>query len=187
VKTSFDQVLRSTLGSNPNDWVEDLARPHREKYALRNLMKLGNAATPALRKGLQHESAKVRVGCCRALDHFMDEDAVPELIENLEHPDPEVRAWALHALACDRCKEGTCRPGEDAVIPLAIRLAKEDPHRGVRKMAVDMLGPSVHRNRDVAALMHYIVANEPDTTIRKVAGWWVPGGSRFEKTKIRGT
>ncbi len=37
-------------------------------------------------------------------DDDPDYDAVPELIENLEHPHPEVRAWALHAMACEPCK-----------------------------------------------------------------------------------
>jgi hypothetical protein len=46
------------------------------------------------------------------LDHFLDEAALPELIENLRDEDDLVRARAMHALACDRCKEGACRSGE---------------------------------------------------------------------------
>jgi hypothetical protein len=46
------------------------------------------------------------------LDHHMDEAALPDLIENLHHENEMVRAWAMHALACDRCKEGSCRPAK---------------------------------------------------------------------------
>src|ERR1051325_2419292 len=102
-------------------WIEDLAVPHRERAAFWALMRTGFAATPALREGLRHPNAKVRNGCCWLLDHFMDEDAIPELIARLGDEDAGVRSAALHALACDRCKEGTCRPGEDEVLTIALR------------------------------------------------------------------
>src|SRR5262245_17021418 len=99
-------------------WVEDLAIRHRAKQALRGLMAAGSLATPALLHGLYHSEPEVRIGCCKVLDHHMDEAALPELLENLHHENEMVRAWAMHALACDRCKEGTCRPGEDQVLPI---------------------------------------------------------------------
>jgi hypothetical protein len=46
-----------------------------------------------------------------------------------------VRAWALHALACDHCKEGDCRLDEDETVPVALRMLKEDRSRKVRTMA----------------------------------------------------
>src|SRR5207245_822733 len=48
---------------------------------------------------------------------FLD-TAVPELIANLRPENARVRANARHALACDRCQEGTRRPGEDDLIPI---------------------------------------------------------------------
>src|SRR5262245_34163125 len=96
-----------------DELIGELAVPHRFKSALRRLMAAGVLATPALRRGLRHDDPDVRVGCCIVLDHFMDDAAVPELIANLEHESARVRSNALHALACDRCKEGACRPGED--------------------------------------------------------------------------
>src|SRR5438445_8792241 len=103
-------------------------------------MAAGMGATPALRRGLRHASPDVRVGCCVVLDHFMDDSALPDLIANLEHDVASVRSWALHALACDRCKEeGACRPGEQDVVPIAIRMLAEDPSPGVRKQAAGML------------------------------------------------
>src|SRR5690348_12436066 len=78
-------------------WVEKLGIAHHAKDALRRLMDAGPLATPAVRRGLQHANPVVRVGCCQVLDHFMDEGALPELIENLAHPNADVRAWAMHA------------------------------------------------------------------------------------------
>ena len=126
--------------------VDHLGVPHRAQAALRQLMAAGLRATPVVRRGLQHDDPAVRVGCCKVLDHYLDEEALPELIENLTHPDDEVRAWALHALACDKCKEGVCRPGETDVIPLAVQMLLTDESRSVRQMAAGLLGPSVHRH-----------------------------------------
>lgn len=86
-------------------FVEDLAVTHRAKHALRCLMTAGSLATAALREGLRHPEPAVRIGCCMVLDHYLDPAAAPELIENLHHENEIVRAWAMHALACDRCKE----------------------------------------------------------------------------------
>src|SRR5688572_22104691 len=81
-------------------WIENLGVEHRAKESLRRLMNAGALATQAVRRGLRHPDPTVRVGCCQVLDHFLDEEALPELIENLTHPSADVRAWAMHALAC---------------------------------------------------------------------------------------
>jgi hypothetical protein len=161
--------------------VDHLAVKHRARPALRELMAAGSDATPALRRGLRHDDANVRIGCCMVLDHHLDEAAVPELIENLAHDDPDVRAWALHALACDRCKEGTCRPREDDVVPLALRMLRDDPSRHARTMAAHMLGPAAHRRDDVAGAL--VAAREGDShpVVRKVAGWYAPGGPIYAR------
>src|SRR5262245_25571939 len=100
-------------------WVEDLAVKHRARHALRGLTAAGARAAAALLEGLRHPEPAVRIGCCQVLDHYLCPAALPELMENLRHENEIVRAWAMHALACDRCKEGSCRPGEDDVLPMA--------------------------------------------------------------------
>src|ERR1043166_6679100 len=120
--------------------VENRGIKHRVKYAQRALMQAGTAATPALRRGLQHHNPDVRVGCEIVLDHYLDEAAVPDLVANLAHEDYRVREWALHALVCERCKEGECHPGENDTIPLALKLLSADPSRRVRVQAVHLLG-----------------------------------------------
>ncbi len=117
------------------------------------------------------------------LDHYLDAAALPELMNNLEHQDPGVRNWALHALACDRCKEGECRPGEDDTVPLAIEKLANDPNRYVRKNAAMLLGPAVHQRTDVVAALERARDNDPDPLVRKVAGWYCPGGPIYQRTK----
>ena len=162
-------------------WVDSLGVAHRAPEALRQLMAAGSRATPVVRQGLQHNDPAVRVGCCKVLDHYLDEEALPELIENLAHPDEEVRAWALHALACDKCKEGACRPGETDVIPLAVQMLLTDESRSVRQMAAGLLGPSVHRHPAVLLALEQARQHDPHPVVRKIAGWFTPGGPRYQR------
>ncbi len=166
---------------NFDSYVEYLGIEYRAKEALRRLMDAGVEATPAVRRGLHHPNPLVRVGCCQVLDHFMDEDALPELIENLGHSDEQVRAWAIHALACDRCKEGVCRPGENDVIPLATEMLLHDSSRRVRQMAAGLLGPSVHRRTDVLDALKFAHQHDPHPVVRKIASWYIPGGPRYQR------
>ncbi len=173
------------LTTDSDRLVEDLAFEHRRKPALRALLARGSPAIPAVRLGLQHESAEVRVACCQFLDHHMDEDAVPELIENLHHADPRVRSWAVHALACDRCKQGECRPGEDDVIPIAARMLMADDDQHVRQMAANMLGPSVHRSPEALRALEYARDRDPHPAVRKIARWFTPGGPIYQRLAPR--
>ncbi|MDP9237549.1 MAG: HEAT repeat domain-containing protein [Chloroflexota bacterium] len=163
--------------------IEDLAVAHRAKGALRRLMAAGPEATPALRNGLRHADPAVRVGCCIVLDHYLDEAALPELIANLDHENEDVRQWAMHALACDRCKEGACRPGEDDVVPIALRMLADDPSRRVRAQAVHLLGLSAAiRRQDVTVALERARESDPDPNVRKIARKYAPGGAIYERT-----
>lgn len=170
-------------GLQHDEIVAQLAEPHRYKPALQKLMRLGPAAMDALRRGLGHEHAAVRIGCIRVLDRCMDDAALPELIANLDHSDDGVRAAALHTLACDRCKEGACRPAEATVIPRVAQMLLEDESVDVRAMAADMLGPSVRRNRIAADAIDQAHRIEATTRVRKILSWWIPGGPRYNKLK----
>jgi hypothetical protein len=144
-------------------------------------MEAGGAALAAVRQGLRHESAAVRIRCCMVLDHHLDEAAIPELRANLEHPDGRVRTWALHALACDRCNEGECRPGEAATIPLALALLERDRSRKVRTMAASLLADAAPRVPGVADALARARDCDPHPVVRMVAGWYAPGGRNHEK------
>ena len=166
-----------------DDLVRDLGVKHRSKAAQRELMRRGPEATRALQRGLSDADPAVRVGCCIVLDHHLDSLAIPDLLANLGHRDAAVRRWAMHALACDRCKEGDCRPGESDVIPLAMRLLIDDVDYQVRTAAAHALGPSVHTRDDVECALQRAHAQDPHPLVRKVAGWFIPGGPIYTRTR----
>jgi len=91
-------------------WVALLADQARAQRAYWHLMSSGQAALPAIRVGLTSPMADGRRLCTKTLDQLIDEDSFPTLITMLDDGNPQVRVEALHALACDRCKDNTCRP-----------------------------------------------------------------------------
>jgi HEAT repeat protein len=122
------------------DLIDLLADPHRAFRAYTRLLTLGPAAAEAARGGLSHPDARVREQCCKVLDHVLDSGSIPALIEALADPAALVRIQAVHALACDRCKTGTCRPAAEAVLPPAIALLAGDPSAHVRACAAELVG-----------------------------------------------
>lgn len=164
--------------------VEHLGVAHRAREARRALLAAGAAATPAVRRGLGHHDPAVVVGCCDVLDASLDEDALPELFACLGHDDPQVRARALHALACDACKQGACRPGEGRLIRAAVR-ATTDPVAAVRVAAVQALGPASRRSADALAALERCAQADAHPPVRKIARWFLPGGPVYEGRRTK--
>ena len=134
-------------GGDFDGWVRLLASDAHRRRAKVHLLRSGAATLPALRRGLHHERAIVRRTCAAILDHLVDDAAVPDLVAALDDPDPSVLTRALHALACDACKENACRPDDDLFVPRAIELL-DHPDPGVRASAIDSLGRVALRSGD---------------------------------------
>jgi hypothetical protein len=97
-------------------WVGLLADQLRSKGAFWHLVLSGRAARSAATEGLADPNPDVRRQCARVLDHLADESSFANLAGMLSDPDHQVRIAALHALACDRCKESTCRPEKEMAL-----------------------------------------------------------------------
>jgi HEAT repeat protein len=155
----------------PNDfdgWVSHLGVTSCRRRAKVHLLGAGAAALPALRRGLRHPKVIVRQQCVRIFDQLVDEESLSELVLALDDPDAGVRARALHALACDRCKENACRPGEDLWVPRALDLLHErDPD--LRAAAIDALGKVAARRDDVAAALAHVAVTDTDKGLRGMA------------------
>jgi HEAT repeat protein len=162
--TSYDSLLA------------ELAIPHRAKAAYRQLQTAGREALPAVRRGLRHDNADVRYWCCQYLDRFLEPDILADLIAMLDDGDPRVRQTTLHTLACDRCKEGDCRPEAAMVLPRAIEMLTSDGDPHVRALAVEVVGQWVHTDARAAAALLAAQASDANPTVRKKAGWYTPGG-----------
>jgi HEAT repeat protein len=163
--------------------VVRLATPHRAQRAYWHLVLGGAPALPAVRRGLTQDSADVRLLCIKALDHLVDEDSFPELIRMLGDDDSRVRRDALHALACDRCKENACRPKIGAVLPLGIRLLQSDPDKHVRATAAEVAGRWVHTDASAEAAIVTARDSDSDPSVRKKAGWYAPGDPIHRRTR----
>ncbi|MFI4973844.1 MAG: HEAT repeat domain-containing protein [Caulobacterales bacterium] len=127
--------------------IEELAVPYRASHAFWRLMQVGPAALPQVTRALRHESADVRLYCCRLLDHFFVPESLGEMLGMLDDPDPRVRGATLHTLACDRCKADACAPDPLEVLPRAISILAGDPDRHVRAMAVEVVEVGSHLAR----------------------------------------
>jgi len=143
-------MRRVPAGSDFDGWVHELGGPSRRQLARRHLMGAGAPAVPALRRGLISDDAMVRRLCAVILDHLLDAAAVPDLVAALDDPDPDVCARALHALACDQCKQNECRPDDALFVPKAIELVGSHPDPRVRAAAIDALGKVLERPAGVS-------------------------------------
>lgn len=162
--------------------MKQLDDPVRAKQAYHHLIRGGSDALPAVRGGLTHPSGDVRMYCVRALDRLVDDEAWPEVIAMLDDNDPRVRLHALHAVACDRCKDDVCLPEKGDVLPRAIAILREDPFYHVRAMAVEVVGAWVHDEPEAAVALTAARDDDPAPGVRKKARWYAPGGVIFQKT-----
>jgi HEAT repeat protein len=162
--------------------IDELAVPHRERQAFRRLLSAGARVLPLVRSNLGHSNARVRYYCARFLDMFLEPEALGELLRMLDDPDAAVRAASLHALACDRCKRGACRPDERLVLPTAIRLMHSDPDAHVRAHAVEVVGLSAHTRPEAVDALRKTYRDDPSPAVRKKSTWYLPGGPIWRRT-----
>jgi HEAT repeat protein len=166
--------------------VTCLGDRQRAVAAYHALLRRGDDALGAIRAGLRHEDPAVREGCCRLLDHLVDTDSMDELIAMTDDPDARVRISAFHALACDRCKGGTCAPGPDRVLDPALRHLASDPDPHVRSRAAELVGKFAHTDARASTALETSHTQDPSPAVRKKAGWYAPGGTVYERTSPRG-
>jgi HEAT repeat protein len=162
--------------------INDLLVKHRADEARRRLYNAGPLALPAIRSALRHESAEVRWFACGFFDHFLDEEALPELIRRLDDEDARVRERALHTLACERCKEGECRPGEEMYLPTVLKMLESDPSPHLRRGAINLLFQIVHRSAQASAALERARDEDPAPDVRAYAATRAPRGVMWRRT-----
>lgn len=162
--------------------IEQLALPHRERQAFQRLLSGGVGSWPLVRANLEHANARVRYYCARFLDMFLEPEGLGALLRMLDDPDAAVRAASLHALACDRCKQGTCRPDERLVLPAAIALMRTDPDAHVRAHAAGLVGLSAHTRPEAVEALRLTLRDDPSPAVRKKSAWYLPGGPIHRRT-----
>jgi HEAT repeat protein len=166
-------VSRLPAATDFDGWVAQLANSERRQRAKIYLREAGRPALPAVRRGMHHPKPIVRRLCTSILDHLADDAAFVDLVGALDDEDPEVLKRALHALACDQCKESACRPGEELFVPRALDLLHH-PNADVRASAIDTLGKVVARRPDVAKALAAVAQQDRDPGLRCMARRRVP-------------
>ena len=164
-------------------WVAQLARPSRHQEAKWHLRNVGSGALPAIRRGVHHRKAVVRRACVNLLDALVDEESLPDLVAAIEDEDPSVASRALHALACEACKTGACRPNEDLFVPRALEILRSHPNADVRANAVNALGRLARRRPDVAAALIEAAEHDHHPGVRNIARMRT---RRFRAEALRG-
>jgi hypothetical protein len=160
----------------PNDfdgWVAQLGVSSCRPRAKQHLVTSGSPALPAIRRGLRHQKPMVRRLCVNLLDRLIDEESVSTLVHALDDEAPEVSARALHALACDRCKQNACRPGEDLWVPRAVAYLQTSTNPDLRAAAIDALSKVVSRRPDVATVLRAAAEADPNRGLRSMARRYV--------------
>lgn len=162
--------MRGTPAANDFDgWVHQLGVSSRRHDARLHLLNAGKPALPALRRGLDNPKPMVRRMVVKILDFLVDDDTLPYLVAALEDADPEVVGHALHSLACDRCKQDECRPGEDVWVPRALELARSHASAHVRARAIDALSKVASRRLDVVDALAEVAESDRDRGLRGLA------------------
>src|SRR5919198_61154 len=98
------------MDSTYEDLVAQLEQVEGTDETVMALRAGGEDAKPALLRGLEHPSYRVRRGCLRVLDHtIIDDPTRLAVLKALDDPHRKVRSAALHVLGCEACKpEGYC-------------------------------------------------------------------------------
>lgn len=127
----------------------------------------------AVRRGMRHPKPIIRRLCASILDQIADQDAIADLVAALDDEDPGVLKRALHALACDQCKENECRPGEELFVPRALELLHHD-NPDVRASAIDTLGKVAAHRPDVADALEDVACTDRNKGLRGMARNRIP-------------
>jgi hypothetical protein len=147
--------------------VEQLGITGERDGAWRRLNELGPGARNAVLEGLGHANWEVRRWCALWFDRHPEPEALEAMKPLLRDPKSQVRMFALHTLACDRCK-----PGESVsdVVPLLIERIRQDESIRVRRHAVMMLAFQ-HAHADLEGFFKQLLDTETDAKLHKHAGF----------------
>jgi HEAT repeat protein len=135
--------------------------------AYNRLIEIGLDARGAVVEGLRHEHWQVRRWCAIWLDHHADTESLPALVPLLHDPKSQVRMFAVHSLACDRCKTGE-NPID--VVPLLQERIRNDESIRVRRQAVMMLAYQ-HAKPELTGFFQELLDTETDRKLHMHAGF----------------
>jgi HEAT repeat protein len=162
-----ESMTTAEVSRDPQELVARLGIKSERDAAWRQLLKIGLPARDAVLEGLRHANWEIRRWCAIWLDHYADAESLHALVPLLHDPKSKVRMFALHSLACDRCKDGE-NPID--VVPLLIERIQQDESIRVRRHAVTMLGFQ-HAHPDLEGFFQELLDTETDAKLHMHAGF----------------
>jgi RNA polymerase sigma factor (sigma-70 family) len=122
--------------ASPDQLVAEFANGKNRMPAFLALCALGKQVLPAVRQGFEDPDWNVRRWCAVVADNFADAETLRALIPLLNDPKSPVRVFAVHALACEQCKDGT---NPINAVPMLLERIFTDDSIKLRRQAVAML------------------------------------------------
>ena len=129
---------------------------------------------------LTHPNPKIRRDALGVLDHAANDVATSTFRAALADPVPRVRRFALHGLACERCRIGEVRV--DEIVTDVLRVLRDDPNPRVRHAAIDVLVRFMDRDERIVETLGE-VADDDDECIRVAATGAAAGEHRIWSRK----
>lgn len=123
--------------------------------------------------GLRDASTEIRLAAARGLDDVAQTPDVERALvaASRDDPDPRVRKWSLHALACAHCKpDGICSTD---VVGVFVQALRNDRNGQVRRFAAGMMmHGQLGRDRRITDAFES-VRNHPQRILRERAEWFL--------------
>lgn len=116
---------------------------------------------------VHHPDPHIRRSCLWLLDHHANDVSMPVFARALEDDVDFVRDMALHALACEGCKQGELCVA-DVVAPL-VRVLEGDPKPDLRIKALSALAGLSARDDRVPAAIRRAARENTDGVVRACA------------------
>jgi hypothetical protein len=159
-------VAEGRLGRNNARWALDQPRP----------------PVDAARWGaLHHPNARRRRDCLSILDHHANDESVDIFRAALRDPVPRVRQFALHGLACERCRVSDLCVA-DVSADLVVTL-ESDSSPKVRHSAVQVLARLMGRDGRILEALERAATSDQDELVRRVSLAALKGDRREVKTR----
>ena len=152
----------------------------------RALVETGKPGIAAAVAALSDPDPRLRAAAAGYMDHFADQRCVPKLLD-LVHNDPsaQVRAQALHALGCQRCKP---EPLDIDDFPILSHVALNDQSWKIRRSAVQTIAQRIPDPR-VKVVLEQVLARETDPHVIHSARHGLkrkqPGQFHMRENKLR--
>jgi hypothetical protein len=129
----------------------------------------------------EHPDARVRRECLGVLDHHANDESEEVFRAALFDPVPRVRVFALHGLACERCRVGDLCVSD--VVTDLTHVLDGDPNAKVRHGAVLVIAGLATRDARVVDVLAQVAREDVDPLVRRVALAVVEGRGRDVRSR----